>query len=64
MVCLCLAHSLNQIYSKAHKKYVADIEKHSGFYTDFWSTDVFDRNNFLKGNRIIAGLSEATIIIE
>ena len=60
----CLAHGLNQIYPKVHEKYVADIEKHGGFYTDFWSTDVFDRKNFLKRNRIIAGLSEATIVIE
>ncbi len=60
----CLAHGLNQIYPKVHKKYVADIENHGGFYTDFWSTDAFDRNNFLKRNRIIAGLSEATIVIE
>ncbi len=60
----CLAHGLNQIYPKVHKKYVADVEKHGGFYTDFWSTDDFDRNNFLKRNRIIAGLSEATIVIE
>ncbi|WP_282042298.1 DNA-processing protein DprA [Winogradskyella flava] len=60
----CLAHGLNQIYPKVHKKYVADVEKHGGFFTDFWSTDVFDRNNFLKRNRIIAGLSEATIVIE
>ncbi|MBV7269211.1 DNA-processing protein DprA [Winogradskyella luteola] len=60
----CLAHGLNQIYPKVHKKYVADVEKHGGFYTDFWSTDDFDRNSFLKRNRIIAGLSEATIVIE
>ncbi len=60
----CLAHGLNQIYPKVHKKYVAEVENHGGFYTDFWSTDVFDRNNFLKRNRIIAGLSEATIVIE
>lgn len=60
----CLAHGLNQIYPKAHKKYVTDIEKHGGFFTDFWSNAPFDRNNFLKRNRIIAGLSEATIIIE
>ncbi|WP_299127083.1 DNA-processing protein DprA [uncultured Winogradskyella sp.] len=60
----CLAHGLNQIYPKVHKKYVVDVEKHGGFYTDFWSTDTFNRNNFLKRNRIIAGLSEATIVIE
>jgi DNA processing protein len=60
----CLAHGLNQMYPKVHEKYVADIENHGGFFTDFWSTDEFDRNNFLKRNRIIAGLSEATIVIE
>jgi DNA processing protein len=60
----CLAHGLNQIYPKVHKKYMADIEKNGGFFTDFWSSDTFDKNNFLKRNRIIAGLSEATIVIE
>ncbi|MGM0635340.1 MAG: DNA-processing protein DprA [Bacteroidota bacterium] len=60
----CLAHGLDQIYPKAHKKFVADIEKNGGFLTDFCSGDTFDRNNFLKRNRIIAGMSEATIVIE
>lgn len=60
----CLAHGLNQIYPKTHKKYIAEVEKHGGFLTDFWSSASFDRNNFLKRNRIIAGMSEATIVIE
>jgi len=60
----CLAHGLNQIYPKSHKKYMNEIEENGGFFTDFWSTDTFARNNFLKRNRIIAGLSEATIVIE
>ena len=60
----CLAHGLNTIYPNVHKKYMVDVEKHGGFFTDFWSTDTFDRNNFLKRNRVIAGLSEATIVIE
>lgn len=60
----CLAHGFNQIYPKVHEKYMSDIEKHGGFFTEFWSTDAFDRNNFLKRNRIIAGLSEAVIVIE
>ena len=60
----CLAHGLNQIYPKVHKKYVAEVENNGGFYTDFWSSDTFDRNNFLKRNRVIAGLSQATIVIE
>lgn len=60
----CLAHGLDQIYPKVHKHYMADMEKKGGFLTDFWSSDAFNRNNFLKRNRVIAGLSEATIVIE
>ena len=60
----CLAHGLNQIYPKVHKKYMTQVEENGGFISEFWSTDRFDRNNFLKRNRIIAGMSEATIVIE
>lgn len=60
----CLAHGFNQIYPRDHYKYVKRVEDNGGFLTDFWSTDRFDRTNFLKRNRIIAGLSEATVVIE
>ncbi|MEM9685464.1 MAG: DNA-processing protein DprA [Bacteroidota bacterium] len=60
----CLAHGLNQIYPQHHKKYVPHIEKNGGFLTDFWSTSHPERENFLKRNRIIAGISEATVVIE
>ncbi len=60
----CVAHGLNQIYPKAHLKYVDEICKNGGFLTEFWSTSNPDRENFLKRNRIIAGISEATIVIE
>lgn len=60
----CLAHGLNQVYPKVHNKYVAEIEKNGGFLTEFWSTSNPERENFLKRNRIIAGVSEATIVIE
>ena len=60
----CLAHGLNQIYPKIHSKYVPDVEKNGGFFTEFWSTSNPDRENFLKRNRIIAGMSEATVVVE
>lgn len=60
----CLAHGLNQIYPRVHTKYMADVERNGGFVTDFTHSNQFDRNNFLKRNRIIAGMSEATIVIE
>jgi len=60
----CLAHGLNQIYPKAHQKYIADILENGGLVTDFWSTSQPERENFLQRNRIIAGLSEATLVVE
>lgn len=60
----CLAHGFNDMYPKPHSKYVSQMEANGGFFTDFRSVSKFDRNNFLKRNRIIAGLSQATIVIE
>jgi DNA processing protein len=60
----CLAHGLNTIYPKLHKKYVQSILNKGGLLTEFWSSDPFDRNNFLKRNRIIAGMSQGTVIVE
>ena len=59
-----LAHGLNQIYPKTHKKYIANMEQNGGFITEFWSSSQPDKENFIKRNRIVAGMSEATIVIE
>ena len=59
-----LAHGLNQIYPKTHKKYVAKMEQNGGFLTEFWSNSNPDKENFVRRNRIVAGMSEATIVIE
>ena len=59
-----VAHGLNQIYPKDHKKYVAKVEKNGGFMTEFWSTSNPEKENFVRRNRIVAGMTEATIVIE
>jgi len=59
-----LAHGLNQIYPKTHKKYVAKMEENGGFLTEFWSNSNPEKENFVRRNRIVAGMSEATIVIE
>ena len=59
-----VAHGLNQIYPKVHTKYVAKMEENGGFLTDFWSSSNPDKENFVKRNRIVAGMAEATIVIE
>ena len=60
----CLAHGLNQIYPKHHKRYESQVMANGGFITEFWSSSTFNRTNFLQRNRIIAGLSEATLVVE
>ena len=60
----CLAHALHTTYPKPHEVYRSQVESNGGFVTDFWSTTAFDRKNFLRRNRIKAGLSEATIVVE
>jgi DNA processing protein len=60
----CLAHGLNQVYPKTHERYNAEVMRHGGFMTEFWSSSNPDRENFLKRNRVIAGISEATVVIE
>ena len=59
-----LAHGLEQIYPKVHKKYINQVNENGGFLSEFWHDDVPLRENFLKRNRIVAGISKATIIIE
>lgn len=59
-----LAHGLNRIYPTAHQKFRDKIVANGGFLTEFWSTDKPERENFIRRNRIIAGMSEATIVIE
>ena len=59
-----LAHGLNQVYPKTHKKYIAKMEQNGGFLTEFWSSSSPERENFIKRNRIVAGMTEATIVIE
>ncbi len=59
-----VAHGLNQIYPKPHTKFVASVEKNGGFMTEFWSHTNPDKENFVRRNRIVAGISEATIVVE
>ena len=60
----CLAHGLNQLYPRTHARYASGIKENGGFLTEFWSTSKPERENFLKRNRIIAGMSQATVVIE
>jgi DNA processing protein len=59
-----LAHGFEQIYPKVHKKYINEVNENGGFITEFWHEEDPLRENFLKRNRIVAGISKAIIVIE
>lgn len=59
-----LGHSFGQWYPPSHTKYVTPLLKQGAFITEFWSEHPFERANFLKRNRIIAGAAHATVVIE
>ena len=60
----CMAHGLDQIYPPEHKVFSNKIEEEGGFISEFTTEEKFDRKHFLIRNRIIAGLSHATVVIQ
>ncbi len=59
-----LAHGLHTLYPYSHKNLAGRITENGALLTDFCTGDNPERNNFLKRNRIIAGLSDATLVVE
>lgn len=60
----CLAHGFTHIYPKAHRGDIKPVMQKGGFYTEFFSGVPALQGHFVSRNRIIAGLSQATIVIE
>ncbi len=60
----CLGHNFDTIYPEDHKKYIPEVMKKGSLITEFMSYDTFDKNNFPKRNRIIAGIAHCTVVIE
>jgi DNA processing protein len=59
-----MATSLDKIYPFPHTAIARQILEHGAWVSDFISGTPLDRKNFLKRNRIIAGLSDATVVVE
>lgn len=59
-----LGHGLQTIYPAEHRSTAMKILEQGGLATDFNHSERPERNNFIKRNRIIAGLADATIVVE
>lgn len=58
------AHGLDRIYPMAHRRTAIEALQNGGIITEYPSETTPDRQNFLARNRIIAGLSDATLVVE
>ena len=59
-----LGHGLSTIYPHAHRETARKISRQGALVTDFHSGMGPERNNFLRRNRIIAGMADATLVVE
>lgn len=59
-----LAHGLDRMYPSAHATIAHKMVSNGGLLTEFPLLTVPDKENFPKRNRIIAGISDVTIVVE
>ena len=59
-----LAHGLDTVYPSQNKTLAKEMLEHGGLLTEFRMQTQPDKHNFPKRNRIVAGMADATIVIE
>ncbi len=59
-----LAHGLDRIYPALHRNIAKDMIGTGGLITEFTSGTKPDKPNFVRRNRIVAGLADALVMVE
>ena len=59
-----LAHGLDRIYPAVHRKTAIEMLEQGGLLTEYMTGTNPDRQNFVQRNRIVAGMADATIVVE
>lgn len=59
-----VAHGLDDLYPPSHRPTADQMLKQGGLLTEFPTGTRPDRLNFVRRNRIVAGLSDATLLVE
>ena len=59
-----LAHGLDQIYPYHHRDTAIQMLSHGGLLTEFMSQTNADKPNFVRRNRIVAGMADCCLVIE
>ena len=58
------AHGFKHVFPKHHKPYISKILEKGAFLTEYWSDIIPFSANFLVRNRIVAGISQGTLVVE
>ena len=59
-----LAHGLDDLYPSRHRETALRMIEHGGLLTEFLTQTNADKINFVRRNRIVAGMSDACILVE
>lgn len=59
-----IAHGLDKLYPSLHTETARKMMENGGLVTDFPSSTKIDPSNFIRRNRIVAGLADATVVVE
>lgn len=59
-----LAHGLDRIYPPVHRGTAIEMLRQGGLLTEYMSETNPDRQNFVQRNRIVAGMADATVVVE
>lgn len=59
-----LAHGLDRIYPSMHAETAGKMIDHGGLLTEFMTHTNPDKPNFVRRNRIVAGMSDAVVLVE
>ncbi len=59
-----LAHGIDRIYPAHHRATAVEMTRHGGLLTEYFTHTVPDKGNFVRRNRIVAGMSTATLVVE
>ncbi len=59
-----LAHGLDELYPPRHRDTACEMLKQGGLLTEYMTETKADKLNFVKRNRIVAGMADATLLVE
>lgn len=59
-----LAHGMDRVYPQLHKRVADQMLENGGLITEFRRETNPDRENFPRRNRIVAGMSDAVVVVE